>query len=89
MDETHYLFAIQRAEGNLAGWFPDVLGCVAAGDTLDEVCHLAAEALALHLEDDDPPAARTLQQILGSGDLDPSDYEAFIWIPYLPAAVPA
>jgi predicted RNase H-like HicB family nuclease len=34
---------------NYSAWSPDVLGCVATGDTLEEVEREMREALALHL----------------------------------------
>ena len=35
---------------NYSAWSPDVLGCVATGDTLEEVEREMLEALAFHLE---------------------------------------
>ena len=35
---------------NYSAWSPDVLGCVATGDTLEEVEREMREALAFHLE---------------------------------------
>ena len=34
---------------NYSAWSPDVLGCVATGDTIEEVKREMREALALHL----------------------------------------
>lgn len=54
--------------------FPDVPGCISAGDTLDEATRNAVEALALHIRwmeaDGDPvPMPRTLDEIIADPDL--------------------
>lgn len=72
----NYLFVIERAEGNLSGFFPDVPGCVTTGETVEEILQMAAEALTLHLEDESVlpvsrPAAEHFAEglALGAGDL--------------------
>jgi len=46
-----YLILIEGGPpSNYSAWSPDVLGCVATGDTLEEVEQQMLEALALHLE---------------------------------------
>jgi len=48
---THYVAIVEEEEGKAIGvWFPDLPGCVSAGDTLDEAMHNAAEALELWAE---------------------------------------
>lgn len=48
---THYIALIEEEEGKAVGvWFPDLPGCVSAGDTLDEAMTNAAEALELWAE---------------------------------------
>jgi predicted RNase H-like HicB family nuclease len=48
---THYAAIIEEEEGKAFGvWFPDLPGCISAGDTLDEAMLNAAEALALWAE---------------------------------------
>ena len=48
---THYVAIVEEEEGKAFGvWFPDLPGCVSAGDTLDEAMLNAAEALALWSE---------------------------------------
>ena len=43
---THYVAIVEEEEGKAFGvWFPDLRGCVSAGDTLDEAMLNAAEAL--------------------------------------------
>jgi len=45
-----YALVIEKGEENYSAYSPDVPGCAAAVDTLDEVRRLFREALALHLE---------------------------------------
>jgi predicted RNase H-like HicB family nuclease len=45
---THYVAIVEEEEGKAVGvWFPDLPGCVSAGDTLDEAMLNAEEALEL------------------------------------------
>ena len=43
-----YLVRIYRHEGDYSAMVPDLRGCVAAGDSIDEVRSLIAEAIGLH-----------------------------------------
>ncbi len=46
-----YVVIIERAnDGSLSAYVPDLPGCVACGDTEDEVRRLIEEAVALHIE---------------------------------------
>lgn len=46
-----YLVVYAKAQGsNFAGHAPDVLGCVSAGDTLEEMRAMMREALEFHFE---------------------------------------
>ncbi|MGQ0444949.1 MAG: type II toxin-antitoxin system HicB family antitoxin [Beijerinckiaceae bacterium] len=48
---THHVAIVEEEEGKAIGvWFPDLPGCVSAGDTLDEAIQNAAEALELWAE---------------------------------------
>ncbi len=48
---THYVAIVEEEEGKAFGvWFPDLPGCVSAGDSLDEATLNAAEALELWAE---------------------------------------
>lgn len=48
---THYVAIVEEEEGKAVGiWFPDLPGCVSAGDTLDDAMQNAAEALELWAE---------------------------------------
>ncbi len=50
---THYVAIIEDAGPDFAVgvWFPDLPGCISAGDTLDEALANAPEAVALWFED--------------------------------------
>lgn len=58
-----YLVIVEPAGDSYAAFAPDLPGCVAAGDTVEETLDLMREAVQLHLagmrEDGDPiPAPR-------------------------------
>lgn len=66
---TYYVAIVEEEEGRAIGvWFPDLPGCVSAGDTLDEAMLNAAEALELWAEamienGQKIPAARSLTEL--------------------------
>lgn len=45
-----YLVVIEQGQDAYGAYVPDLPGCVAAGDTKDEVLTLIQEAIVLHLE---------------------------------------
>jgi predicted RNase H-like HicB family nuclease len=45
-----YLVIIERAENNYGAYSPDLPGCVATGDTIEEVEQNMREAIEFHLE---------------------------------------
>jgi predicted RNase H-like HicB family nuclease len=46
-----YLIVIERADdGGYGAWAPDLPGCVALGDTIQDAEHQMREAIAFHLE---------------------------------------
>ncbi len=45
-----YAVVIEKSPNGYAAHLPDVPGCVAAGDTVEETRALLQEALAFHLE---------------------------------------
>lgn len=53
-----YAIIIEKSENNYGAWAPDLPGCVAVGDTVEEVEQLMREAIEFHLagmrEDGDP-----------------------------------
>lgn len=44
-----YAMIIEKGERNYSAYFPDLPGCIATGQTLDEVKQRMREALELHL----------------------------------------
>jgi predicted RNase H-like HicB family nuclease len=47
---SEYLVVIEGSAGSYSAFVPDLPGCVAAGESPEEVERLMAEAIALHLE---------------------------------------
>ena len=47
------MVVIEKSPRNYCAFSPDVLGCIAAADTLEETATLMREALEFHLEDCD------------------------------------
>lgn len=45
-----YLVVIEKADTNYSAYAPDVPGCVATGDTIEEAITQMQEALRFHLE---------------------------------------
>ena len=45
-----YIVVIEKTEINYGAYVPDLPGCVAVGDTREEVIVLIREAIELHLE---------------------------------------
>jgi predicted RNase H-like HicB family nuclease len=79
-----YIALVHKDEGTSYGVsFPDVPGCISAGDTLDEALANAAEALAGHLalidaDGDSPPRARNLAAIKADPELEDDLGDALI-----------
>jgi predicted RNase H-like HicB family nuclease len=46
---SEYLVVIEREGDSYSGYAPDLPGCVAAGDSPEEVERLMQEAIALHV----------------------------------------
>ncbi|OYD92458.1 HicB family protein [Nostoc sp. 'Peltigera membranacea cyanobiont' 210A] len=45
-----YVVVIEKAEGNYSAYVPNLPGCVAVGETLEEVKQMIAEAIEFHIE---------------------------------------
>jgi predicted RNase H-like HicB family nuclease len=64
-----YIALVHKDEGTSYGVsFPDVPGCIAAGDTFEEAVAIAAQALAGHLallraDGDSIPAPRSFEEL--------------------------
>jgi predicted RNase H-like HicB family nuclease len=55
-----YLIVIERAEdGGCGAWAPDLPGCVALGDTIEDAERELREAIAFHLEGPASKASRS------------------------------
>ena len=46
-----YMVVIEKGESSYGAYVPDLPGCVAVGETEDEVKQLIQEAIEFHLED--------------------------------------
>ena len=66
-----YYLGIVHQEANTAFGihFPDVPGCFSAADELKDLLANAAEALALHLEDEELPASRSMDALRSDADV--------------------
>ncbi len=47
---TRYMVVIERGESSWGAHVPDLPGCIAVGETRDEVIGLIREAIALHID---------------------------------------
>lgn len=45
-----YAVVIEKAEGNYCAYVPDLPGCIATGETPEEVKQMIAEAVEFHIE---------------------------------------
>lgn len=48
---TRYMVVIERGESSWGAHVPDLPGCIAVGETRDEVVRFIREAISLHIED--------------------------------------
>jgi len=86
-----YLIIIAKSEKNYSAYAPDVLGCIATGQTIEETLTNMVEALQFHFEgmrDDEVeiPTPKGFNYHFNSGELPiGADYfitEAFVQIPH-------
>ena len=47
---SEYLVVIENSEGSYSAYSPDLPGCVAAGESVEEVRSLMREAIQMHIE---------------------------------------
>ncbi|MDQ3620103.1 MAG: type II toxin-antitoxin system HicB family antitoxin [Actinomycetota bacterium] len=47
---SEYLTIIENSEDSYSAYSPDLPGCVATGDTIEEVRKLMQEAIQMHIE---------------------------------------
>ncbi len=62
-----YPAIFHQEEDGFTVTFPDLLGCVTCGDTLDEAQKMAAEALALYLDGAEQPTASCVDDVVVTG----------------------
>ena len=48
--KAHYAVVIEKGETSYGAYVPDLPGCIAAGETKDEIIKLIHEAIEFHLE---------------------------------------
>lgn len=79
-----YVFIIEGDEGAYCGYYPDVPGCISAGESLDGIKANALEALELHLEGSPAPESRELSEILTDPEVleNLDGTESFVQIAY-------
>ena len=66
----HYFGVVHQSGDSAFGiHFPDVPGCFSGADELNDLLANATEALALHLEGECAPDARSLEDIRGDKDV--------------------
>lgn len=66
----HYIGVVHQDGDSAFGvHFPDVPGCFSAADQLDDLLANASEALALHLEGEALPDARSLEAVREDADV--------------------
>ena len=64
---------VERANNNYSAYVPDLPGCIAMGDTVEETLHEIAEAMNFHIEgmeEDDlaiPPAVTIAEYVVATG----------------------
>ena len=94
MKTNTYDGAICGSRGNYGILFPDFMGCVSAGDTLEKVIAMGHEALELHIEgmsedNENIPAPRryTLAEVVALLDDDPADPLNENWVTIVPITV--
>ncbi|CAN1210633.1 type II toxin-antitoxin system HicB family antitoxin [Tumidithrix helvetica PCC 7403] len=60
-----YLIVLEKSDTGFSAYSPDVEGCIATGETLEETTKLMRSALALHLVDrDELPKPRGIDAYL-------------------------
>ncbi len=64
-----YLIVIEKSESGFSAYSPDVLGCIATGETFDQILANMKSALAFHLkglleDGDDIPPSRGVESYL-------------------------
>jgi predicted RNase H-like HicB family nuclease len=66
--KTYFAVVDKEPDSAYGMWFPDVPGCFSAADDESDILKNAIEALLLHLEDQEHPAARQVHEVARDQD---------------------
>lgn len=84
-----YLVVIEKAENNFSAFSPDVWGCAATGNTVEQTTLLMKEALQLHLEDEvNIPRPKGISQHIADGVFDKGEVAEEYFITEIEVPVP-
>lgn len=61
--KTYFAVVSKENDSAYGMWFPDVEGCFSAADCEEDILSNAVEALLLHLEDQEHPLSRQVNEI--------------------------
>lgn len=93
MRDITYMGAVHGRPGNYGILFPDFLGCVSSGDTVEAALKSGQEALQFHIEgmeeDGDPilePGKHDLQRVAATFTV-PEDPDPDDWVGLMPITV--
>ncbi|MEJ7677846.1 MAG: type II toxin-antitoxin system HicB family antitoxin [Segetibacter sp.] len=85
-----YLVVIEKAENNYSAFSPDVQGCIATGETIEDTIVNMKEALEFHLEAlDEVPEAKGLKYYIDKGIFDGTAVEENYFIAQVELRLPA
>jgi predicted RNase H-like HicB family nuclease len=71
-----YLVVFSKCRGsNFSGHAPDILGCVSAGDTLEEITAMMRESLEFHFEGMVEDGETIPEPTSTNVDFEPSDFD--------------
>jgi predicted RNase H-like HicB family nuclease len=73
-----YVVVLEKAENNFSAFCPDVWGCIATGETVEETKRMMQEALQFHIEGlietgENVPAAKGISQHIADGVFMPGE----------------
>ena len=88
-----YLVVIEKAENNYSAFSPDVWGCVATGDAVEQTTLLMKEALQFHIEnnleaDAGIPQPKGISQHIADGVFDKGEIAEEYFITEIEVPVP-
>ena len=90
MTKKKYLVIIEKGEKSYSAFSPDVDGCIATGDTLEETIVTMKEALEFHIETlEEIPRANGLKYHIDSGTFNEDVIDTNYFIAQLEVELPA